>query len=336
MLTLSFEQFQELLVQNTTKAEEENLPEGIYHSSYNTTLNTQFCKGYVQNVSIREGITLIKLQLTFFQDTTIEMKSFLPQVGFWYCLKGQVKGYRENITPKENSSLDYSFSSNIGCVYATDASQGWMQPQKDKLYKAIYLLFSYPVFKELIGEQVDSMPKEFIEALEEKNGYYMTFMSFPSQVKALCEAIFDNPYNGRSRQFYREAKVIELIAYQVDRLTKAIQELDSAGVKLTPKEEKLIEYCQQLLLSSLENPPSLIELSKEIGMSSYRLKNGFRQMYGVTPNRFIVDQRMIMARQLLLKKELTVSQVASAVGFASLGTFSNTFYEKFGIRPSDL
>jgi AraC-like DNA-binding protein len=221
-------------------------------------------------------------------------------------------------------------------IYSTAASHGWMQFDRSKPYKAVYLLFSLDAFSRLIGDQLQFMPEEFRQSITSENGYYTKFVKLSSQAISLGEAIFDNPYSGKSRQFYREAKVIELIAYQIDELTRPEQEVDSTGVKLTAKEETLIEYCQQLLLSSLENPPSLIELAKEIGMSDYRLKNGFRQKFGITPNRFVVEHRMTKAKELIKKGNMTVSEVAMAVGFTSLGSFSNSFYEKFGIRPSEL
>lgn len=336
MLKLSFEQYQQLLLQEYKQAEEENLAEGIYHKSYHSQVDTPFCKGVTQNISIRNEIILIKTQLTFFEDVVIEMKSFQPQIGFWYCLKGYVNSYRQNVKLKEESKLNFSLSPATAFIYATAASEGWMHYQKGKLYKGIFLLFDYQAFKQLIGEQIVTMPKGFLDAMKDENGFYMKPISFTSQTKALCESIFDNPYSGKSRQFYREAKVVELLAYQIDQLTKPIKESYSSGLKLSPKEEILIEYCKNILNSSLANPPSLIELAKEIGMSTYRLKNGFRQMYGETPYRFIVDQRMTKARGLLLQKELSVSEVAMSVGFSSLGTFSNTFYEKYGIRPSEI
>lgn len=336
MIQLSFEQFEEILTQTAIKSEEENSKEGIYHSSYSSTIDTSVCKGNALNISIREGITLIKTQLRFTENTTIEMKSFLPQIGFWYCLKGHIKGFRQNMIPRKSSAMHYELSPRKGMIYATAASNGWIQLEKDKLYKALYLIFTYQTFRQLIGEHLQTMPEEFIRTLEDENGYFSRLIQLSSQATALCEAIFDNPYSGKSRQFYREAKVIELIAYQIDELTKPVQELHSTGIKLTGKEEKQIEYCRQALLSSLQDPPSLIELAKQIGISDYRLKNGFRQMYGVTPYRFIVDIRMTKAKELLQKKEMTVSEVAAAVGFTSLGSFSNSFYEKFGIRPSEL
>lgn len=336
MLQLSFDEFQALLLQNARLAEADNQPEGIYHTSYRTHFDTPVCKGRATNITIREDITLIRNELTFNEATTLQMQSTLPQVGFCHCLKGRVTISRQNTVPRQDSKLQFQLMSRGGFFYVTAASSGWIRFEPGQPVKLLFLLFSYPAFRQLVGEQLAALPPGVVNALEEENGYYLKSMKLSSQVMALCEAVFDNPYEGRSRQFYREAKVIELLAFQIDQLSKPVEGQGATGLKLTAEEENRIEYCREVLLASLANPPSLIALAKQVGMSDYRLKNGFRQRYGETPYRFIADQRMFKARQLLLERVLSVSEVAAAVGYTSLGTFSNSFYEKFGIRPSEL
>jgi AraC-like DNA-binding protein len=336
MVQLSFEEFQALLFQNARLTEADNQPEGIYHTSYRAQFDTPVCKGNATNITIREDITLIRNEITFNETTRVQMQAAMPQVGFWHCLKGQVTIYRENTVPRPDSQLQFQIMSREAFFYATAASRGWMQFERGQSVKILILLFSYPAFKQLVGEQLAALSPGVVNALEEENGFYVKFMKLSSQAMALCEAVFDNPYTGRSRQFYREAKVIELLAYQIDQLSKLVPGQGSTGLKLTAEEETRMEHCREVLLASLDNPPSLIALAKQVGMSDYRLKNGFRQKYGETPYRFIADQRMFKARQLLLERTLSVSEVAAAVGYTSLGTFSNSFYEKFGIRPSEL
>ncbi|HEX8530056.1 MAG TPA: AraC family transcriptional regulator [Cytophagales bacterium] len=336
MLQLSFEEFQALLIRNAKLTEADNQPEGIYHTSYRSQLDTPVCKGSATNITIREDITLIRNEMIFNETTRVQMQATMPQVGFWHCLKGQVTIYRHNTAPRPDSHLQFQVRSREGFFYVTAASRGWMQFEQGQSVKILVLLFSYPAFKQLVGEQLTALSPGVTNALEEENGYYLKFMKLSSQAMALCEAVFDNPYAGRSRQFYREAKVIELLAYQIDQLSKSAEGQGATGLKLTAEEETRLAYCREVLLASLASPPSLIALAKQIGMSDYRLKNGFRQKYGETPYRFIADQRMFKARQLLLERTLSVSEVAAAVGYTSLGTFSNGFYEKFGIRPSEL
>jgi AraC-like DNA-binding protein len=336
MLTLSFEELQKLLTQNFKVYEEEQMSLQMYHTTYASTIQSPVCEGEAVSTTIREGITLLKIQLTFKQDTQTEIKSLQPQIGFAYCLAGTISATRNNsgYLPPDNNVIN--LPAYHGYMYVAPTSQGWQYFKANICYEAIYIHFSYPAFIQLVGDQLDEMPTEFKLPMNDYRRYFFKQARLAPAVVALCESLFNNPFSGKSREFYREAKVIELIAYQLDELVKPPEEIDSTGTILTQKEEMLIERSHQLLIANLVNPPSLMELAREIGMSDYRLKHGFKQKYGQTPYRFIAEKRMLTARELLAKGNMNVSEVANAIGFNSLGSFSNSFYEKFGIRPSEV
>jgi AraC-like DNA-binding protein len=156
----------------------------------------------------------------------------------------------------------------------------------------------------------------------------------PKPVLALCYSLINNPFTSKSREFYTEAKVFELIAHQVDTLLTPSKESIMLSPPLSKIEEEKIDYCYEQLQKDLNQPPSLLELAKGSGLSVYRMKNGFRQRYGDTPFRLLTEMRMIKAKELLEKGNQNVSEVAMEVGYSSLGTFSNAFFERFGLRPS--
>jgi AraC-like DNA-binding protein len=243
---------------------------------------------------------------------------------------------RKGIQNQANYDTNFVLTSRTGYIYVAASSEGLQQFEANEPFEAIYIHFSYAAFKQLLGDQLNEMPADFNLAMENNDRFFFRRIKLAAPVMALCESLFNNPFTGKSREFYREAKVIELIAYEIDELLKSPEEPDSTGPLLTPKEEKLIERSYHLLLENLANPPSLLELARQIGMSDYRLKNAFRQKYGQTPYRFVAEKRMVTAKALLAKKQMNVSEVAAAVGFNSLGSFSNSFYEKFGIRPSEV
>jgi transcriptional regulator GlxA family with amidase domain len=124
------------------------------------------------------------------------------------------------------------------------------------------------------------------------------------------------------------------MAYQIDALLNPEVVQRRFSPPLTKAEEGKIDGCYEALQQNLSNPPSLLELAKSSGLSVYRLKNGFRQRYGDSPFRLLTELRMLRAKELLEKGEVNVSEVAIEVGYTSLGTFSNTFYARFGVRPS--
>lgn len=336
MLHFTFEQFNEFLFQNQKLEEQEDLTLKLYHTTYTSSIDNAICRGSAISTTIREGITLLMLQLTFNQNTKTELKNLVPQIGFMYCLKGKISFSNPDTRNKKHPHATLDFTPRVGYVYVSAQAEGWYQFEAGRPFKAIYIHFSYEAFRQLLGEQLEELPVEFLQAMKEPDGHFLTPLTISSSLMALCAAIFNNPYSGKSKQFYCEAKVIELIAYQIDRLSNLSEEANSTGLRLTLREETLLEYCYEVISSSLKNPPSIIELAREVGMSDYRLKNGFKQKFGLTPYRFLLERRMLKAKELLLDGRMNVTEVADSVGFTSLGSFSNSFYEKFGIRPSDI
>jgi len=60
----------------------------------------------------------------------------------------------------------------------------------------------------------------------------------------------------------------------------------------------------------------------------------FRRTFGETPHRYLQRRRIERAMALLRDTDQPVTEVAFAVGFGSLGTFSRTFRDIVGVSPS--
>lgn len=60
----------------------------------------------------------------------------------------------------------------------------------------------------------------------------------------------------------------------------------------------------------------------------------FRQVFGETPHRYLQRRRVERAMVLLRTTDQTVTDICTAVGFSSLGTFSRTFTTVVGEPPT--
>lgn len=198
----------------------------------------------------------------------------------------------------------------------------------------MYIHFSYDSFRELIGESFKELPQELIQTLDFKKNAFLFFSQTSKTVNALCHTLIRNPFSGKSRAFYTEAKVMELMAHLLDVLVKPPLHDQVMTPPLTPLEMEKVRLCYEELQQHLADPPSLLEMAKRAGLSVYRLKNGFVLQYGDTPYRLLTEMRMLRAKELLENQAFNVSEVAMEVGYTSLGSFSNAFFEKFGLRPS--
>jgi len=79
-------------------------------------------------------------------------------------------------------------------------------------------------------------------------------------------------------------------------------------------------------------PLTLKELAREAGLSRFQLIRGFAQEIGLTPHAYVLQRRMALARQLILRgRDLT--EVALATGFYDQSHFTRYFVRQFGVTP---
>ena len=97
-----------------------------------------------------------------------------------------------------------------------------------------------------------------------------------------------------------------------------------------------MERAREILLTRLENPPTLTELSRIVGTNECSLKRGFKEIFGCTVYNFVQENRLERAYQLITGCGYNVSESAFAVGYSNLSHFSKVFKAKFGISPGNI
>jgi TolB-like protein/AraC-like DNA-binding protein/Tfp pilus assembly protein PilF len=76
-------------------------------------------------------------------------------------------------------------------------------------------------------------------------------------------------------------------------------------------------------------------LAENLGMSRSQLHRKLKQDTGKSANQYIREYRLTRAMQLLQTEEMSVAEVADAVGFGSPSYFSACFAEHFGLPPGE-
>ncbi|MBF2048451.1 MAG: helix-turn-helix transcriptional regulator [Elainella sp. C42_A2020_010] len=152
------------------------------------------------------------------------------------------------------------------------------------------------------------------------------------EMRVILHQILQCPYQGSIKQMYLEAKVLELSALQFAQFAEedtACQPL--ARLKLDEIER--LYHARDILINQPEHPPSILSLARQVGLNDFKLKQGFRQIFGTTVFGYLRDYRLEQARLLLAENQLTVQQVARAIGYSHSGYFAKAFKQKFGVSP---
>jgi len=90
---------------------------------------------------------------------------------------------------------------------------------------------------------------------------------------------------------------------------------------------------RQLLSESTEDSLTIKTIAREIAISHFHFIRQFQAVFGVTPHQFRIQSRLEQASLLLAMGECSVSEVCMAVGFSSLGSFSDLFTRRIGESP---
>lgn len=95
-----------------------------------------------------------------------------------------------------------------------------------------------------------------------------------------------------------------------------------------------LRRARDLMDRHFAEPLDLDAIAAAAGYSRFHFVRIFRAAYGEPPGRYLTRRRIERAADLLRSANLTVTEVCTAVGFASLGTFSRTFSGLMGESPT--
>ena len=132
----------------------------------------------------------------------------------------------------------------------------------------------------------------------------------------------------------RVSKLIEL-RQTIKNKYEGKNEISQEQIKIKSVDEKLLEKFESIVKEQLDNPDLSIEIiSQQIGISRSQLQRKLKQITNQNPSDYLKTMRLRYAAILLTGKNLSISEVTYACGFASLSHFSNSFREFYGMSPS--
>ncbi len=108
-------------------------------------------------------------------------------------------------------------------------------------------------------------------------------------------------------------------------------------VKLSSTDVLKIREVRDFFMDNLEKDfPPIKELALEFGTNAFKIKYGFKELYGVSVFRFIRNERLRKAKMLVQGSNISFKKITQLCGFKSVPSFSSTFKSEFGYTPKEL
>lgn len=116
------------------------------------------------------------------------------------------------------------------------------------------------------------------------------------------------------------------------------------GLCLEPQDRGAGPQVQEAALTDLvarmrANPAASLRterLASDLGVTPYTLIRAFKQVTGLSPQRFRAALRIAYAKKLIVDTEQPITEISLDTGYDSLGTFGRTFTCLVGVSPRAL
>jgi len=192
----------------------------------------------------------------------------------------------------------------------------------------ISILLPIKKLHELFSKEANYI--SFLSGENKERKYYKDTIFSPSMAIVLNQ-LLQFSLHPMVKPLYFKAKTYELLSLYFN--TPQSVDIEQCPFLVDETNVAKIKKAKDIIIERMAEPPTLQELSKEIGLSLNKLKEGFKQVYGEPVFSFLFDYKMEVARQLLVSGSYNVNEVGLKVGYSTASHFIAAFKKKYGVTP---
>jgi len=293
-----------------------------FESKKNIIKNTfpkELGNDYMENIKIQDDFNLVRTNYLLNTPIQIEAKQTQKKFVITICQKGNTKFKDDN-----GQAIDFKEGFTTICFY--NKTQGVRQIQ-DKQIIQTRLVIDEDFLQRNLKESL--IEKYFYE--NKNNLNIMDFSPTNLSTQFLLNEIESSSLTGDLKAIYDQSKALELLYLEVSKLQENKNE-----IFLDDYDKDAIYRAKEILIQNMQNPPSIIQLAKQVHINEFKLKKGFKQIFKTTPYKLLYQYKMNHAKELLKSSDYNISEIANIIGYKFPNNFTNAFYNEFKINPKDL
>jgi len=151
----------------------------------------------------------------------------------------------------------------------------------------------------------------------------------PDKMNYLIHEMLRNPYGESLREFYYQNCVRELLFFH---LTQNNQPIPG---ELEDRDVAAIYQADAIISSNLHQHFTIEKLSQMTGTNQFKLKKGFKQVFGMGVFHRLLFRRMEHAKVLLETTNKSIGEIAMLAGYDTVAGFIHAFRREFSKTPRE-
>ena len=196
---------------------------------------------------------------------------------------------------------------------------------KEAIYERIVLWMNKSFLKRISNNETDLAL--CFENTEKKNVIRTDFET-QKNIRLLLNKIINlQQYKGMGYELLYTAYITELMVYIND-----VAFVKDAASKIDIKKSNLIDGIIDYINDHIEEDITVDELSELFYLSKFHLSREFKKHTGTTIHRYIVQKKLIQAKELILQ-QMSVMDVYKQCGFGDYSNFFRAFKNEYGVTP---
>jgi len=275
-----------------------------------------------EEIKIDDDFILLRLQNDTQDMLTIERQIKTGLLQFHFGLKGCAKfvfnqgGYSVDL--KEEKSLLFYNPQKALPLHLEIFPNSWV----------ISIAISIKKFHGLFSTSVEHVP--FLSDSNKDKKYYAEENISPSMAIVLNQ-MFHYNLNPSIKNLYYKGKGYELLSLYFNQTEDP--NLEQCPFLIDEENVLKIKKAKEIVIENMAEPPTLQALADAIGLPLRKLNLGFKQLYGDTIYGFLLDYKLVQAKQLLDSGSYNVNEVGLKIGYSTGSHFIAAFKKKFGTTP---
>lgn len=267
-------------------------------------------------------------ELKLNEDKFIKIQAPQPVIEMYFSLTG-------SSSVETNSFNEYVFSSNEhNLLYFPEKEYSVRTLSGKEACSSFHIIFPESYFLQLLQKKYPLLD-DFKNDIYKKNSAILTpkNMAITAEMNSILNEIVNCKRKGVLKCLFLEAKILKLLMLQLEQFEIAQSSDKFEHVKDYDVEK--IHIAKNILEQNISAPISLIELAHQAGINDFKLKKGFKEIYGNTVFGYLNELRMNEAKKLLLASDKSITEISQYCGYRFVQNFTKVFKKKYGVTPKN-
>jgi len=300
----------------------EELEPSQHSNCLHRSLTEDLGKGYSSICQLDNGLSYIKTEYTPSRDLALlsQISQQEPRLIVTLGLKGHSRFANHH-------GEDITFSQGYTSITTAGISTGERQFEANKHVLQLRFSMNKNWLCRYFGEPKTNrlFKHEAVQTISHK--------PISSQGMMIAQQLSSKKTSNEMNKLFIHGQALTLLTAELAPLFSSTHK---PTAKISQNDKAIANMAREILYEDCKNPPSVEQLSKQVGCNQFKLKKLFHRYFNNTPYGVLLEIRMNKAYELLESTNCHVNTAAYSVGYQHSSNFSLAFKKFFGVLPKEI